>query len=50
LALLLLGVLGLLGAFGYLVTATRAGLEEPRAIAMLITRRLVRREPVARGD
>ena len=49
-AVLLLGVLGLLGAFGYLVTATRAGLEEPRAIALLVTRRIVRREPVAEGD
>ena len=39
-AVLLLGVLGLLGAFGYLVISMRAGLEEPRAIVMLITRRL----------
>ena len=46
-AVLLLGVLGLLGVFGYLVTATLAGMEEPRAIAMLITRRLIRRGPVA---
>jgi putative peptidoglycan lipid II flippase len=49
-AVLLLGVLGLLGLFGYLLTATRAGLEEPRAIAMLITRRLIRRGPVAQGE
>jgi putative peptidoglycan lipid II flippase len=47
---LLLGVLGLLGGFGYLVISTRAGMEEPRAIAMLVARRLVRRQPVAQGD
>ena len=49
-AVLLLGVLGLLGVFGYLVTARLAGMEEPRAISMLITRRLVRRGPVAAED
>jgi putative peptidoglycan lipid II flippase len=49
-AVLLLGVLGLLGVFGYLVTARLAGMEEPRAISMLVTRRLVRRGPVAAED